>query len=195
MKILLKNNLKLFVLILLITSNLAFISAQKFRGGLLGGLSTSQVDGDTQKGFNKLGLFSGVFVETDFTDVVGAKVELYYIGKGSVKNAGGIEVFKNHFNYIEMPFLLKIVPVKKVVLDFGIAFSYLISAKMFISGEELPKSEVNVHNFDFSGIVSGSYYFTDNWAFNARFDYSLVPVKNNPNWYNSNFSFGFIYRF
>ena len=170
-------------------------SAQQFNGGFLGGLSTSQIDGDTQKDYKKLGFFSGVFVETKFTKVIGTKVELYYIGKGAKKNVSGVELFKTHLNYVEMPFLLMIVPIENVELDIGLAFSYLISAKMYEYGEEVPESAVEMHNYDFCGIVSGSYYFSKNVAFNIRFDYSIVPVKNNPNWYNSNMSFGLIYRF
>ena len=190
------NKIRISILILVFLLNMGVInlSAQTIKGGILGGLSASQIDGDTQKGYDKLGFFSGVFVEKMFTKVVGAKVELYYIGKGAKSNAGGVEIFKTHLNYVEMPFLLTLSPIKHVEIDLGFAYSYLISAKMFKYGEELPNSAIDMSNSDFSGIVSGSYYFSTNVAFNVRFDYSLIPVKNNPNWYNSNLSFGLIYK-
>ena len=187
--------LRTVILIATITIVTLQLSAQKFNGGFLGGLSTSQIDGDTQKGFNKLGLFTGVFIETDISNNIAAKVELYYIGKGAIQNLSGVEVFKTQLNYVEMPFLLKFGPIKKVTFDLGFAFSYLISAKMYNYGEEYPQGLVDIHNTDFSAIISASYYFTEKWAFNTRFDYSIVPVANNPNWYNSNISFGFIYLF
>ncbi|RLD66377.1 MAG: hypothetical protein DRI95_06870 [Bacteroidetes bacterium] len=191
------NKIKTSILILGFLLNIGTFTsyAQTIKGGVLGGLSASQIDGDTQKGYDKLGFFSGVFVEKMFTKVVGAKVELYYIGKGAKNNAGGVEIFKTHLNYVEMPFLLTLNPIEHVEVDFGFAYSYLISAKMFEYGDEVPNSAIDMHNSDFSGIVSGSYYFSTNVAFNIRFDYSLIPVKNNPNWYNSNLSFGFIYKF
>ena len=195
MKSLLKNSLKALMLFSVISFGTVSASAQKFECGFLGGLSTSQIDGDTQKDYKKLGFYSGVFVETMFTNVIGVKTELYYIGKGAKKNVGGVEVFKTHLKYVEMPFLLRIVPIDHVELDIGLAFSYLISARMFELGEEVPSSIINMNNFDFSGIISGSYYFLHNVAFNVRFDYSIIPVSNNPNWYNSNMSFGIIYRF
>ncbi|MEN8121211.1 MAG: outer membrane beta-barrel protein [Bacteroidota bacterium] len=195
MKLLNKRNLKFIILFSFFTLSYLNLSAQRINGGFLGGLSTNQIDGDTQKDYKKLGLFSGVFVETNFTEVIGAKVELYYIGKGALKNVDGVEIFKTHLNYVEMPFLLRITPINDIELDIGLAFSYLISARMFEYAEEVPTSNINMHHFDFSGIVSGSYYFIENVAFNVRIDYSIVPVKNNPNWYNSNMSFGLIYRF
>ncbi len=181
------------VLVILFAFETINTTAQKFKGGLLGGLSTSQIDGDTQEGFNKLGLFSGVFVETNFTELVGAKLELYYIGKGAKQNLGGVEVFKTQLNYVEMPFLLKIEPVKKVVLDVGVAVSYLISARQYEYGDEVPASLIDIHDFDFDAIISGSYYFLPHIAVNVRFSYSFVPVSNSPNWFNSNFSFGLLY--
>ena len=187
--------IKTGILIFLLSIGAFSSSAQQFKGGILGGLSASQIDGDTQKGYNKLGFFSGAFVERMFTRVVGAKVEIYYIGKGAKSNVGGVEVFKTHLNYVEMPFLLTLNPIDHVELDLGLAFSYLISTRMFEYGEELPEFAIDMNNTDFSGIVSGSYYFLENVAFNVRIDYSIVPVKNNPNWFNSNLSFGFIYRF
>lgn len=170
------------------------VSAQKIDGGFLAGLSTSQIDGDTQKDFDKLGLFSGVFVETGFAEVFGVKIELYYIAKGAKKNIDGVEEFKTHLNYIEMPFFVKIGPLKKIELDLGIAVSYLISMKMLKYGEEVETSTLNMHNFDFNGIVSANYFFLPNMAFNFRVSYSIIPVKNNHNWFNSNLSFGLAYR-
>jgi hypothetical protein len=169
--------------------------AQRFKGGILLGMSASQVDGDTQKGFNKLGLFSGVSVSTDFTKTIGTKIELYYIGKGAKQNNDGVEVFKSKLHYVEMPFLLTFKPVNHFQLDLGLACSYLISSKLFEMGAEVTDGLNNMHNFDLGGIASGSYYFSKNLGFNVRMDYSITPIKNNPNWYNYNLSFGLVYQF
>jgi len=195
MKHLLRSYIKGFLLFSIIAFNASHIFAQKFEGGFLGGLSTSQIDGDTQKDYSKLGFYSGFFVETMFTKVIGVKAELYYIGKGAKKNVGGVAVFKTHLNYVELPFLLKIVPIDRVELDVGLAFSYLVSTRMFEYGEEVPSSIIDMHNTDFSAVASGSYYFSPNMAFNVRIDYSIVPISNNPNWFNSNLSFGIFYKF
>jgi hypothetical protein len=186
---------KIIIIALLFVFCSSVVHAQKFEGGFLGGLSTSQIDGDTQSGYAKLGFFAGVFVETMFTNVIGVKAELYYIGKGAKLNAGSVEVFKTHTNYIEIPFLVSIKPLNHVELDLGFAFAYLISARMFELDEEVPQKAVEIHSFDVSAMASGSYFFNDNWALNVRFDYSIVPSKNNPNWFNNNLSFGFLYRF
>ena len=75
---------KYFLIMVILISGYSTFS-QRFNGALFGGMSTSQIDGDTQEGFDKLGFFAGVSVSTDFTKVIGAKIELYYIGKGAKK--------------------------------------------------------------------------------------------------------------
>ncbi len=178
----------LFVLIAFTTFS------QKFKGGLLAGMSTNQIDGDTQKDFKKPGFFSGVSVTTDFSKVIGAKIELFYIGKGAKKIAGGIEEFKTKLNYVEMPFLMTVKPVNHFEFDFGFAFSYLISSKLSEFGATVPDGLNDMHDFDIGAIASASYYFTEALGFNVRMDYSLVPIKNNPNWFNYNLSFGLVYK-
>ena len=63
----------------------AVLSAQRFNGGVLIGLSASQVDGDTYAGFDKVGLQGGVFVNTKFNNAWGAQMELKYNAKGARK--------------------------------------------------------------------------------------------------------------
>ncbi len=183
----------LFFIILMFCTEPAF--AQNFTGALITGLSASQIDGDTQGGYDKLGFYAGFSVERNFGNVIGIKSELYYITKGAKENINGVEIFKTKLSYLELPVMLKIVPVKHVELDLGLAFSYLIKARMWSLGEEYPEGVVDVKDTQFSAIASGSYFFTDKTAFNVRFDYSFLPIKNNPNWYSNNLSFGIIYLF
>lgn len=169
--------------------------SQRFNGGLLAGLSTSQIDGDTQGGYNKPGFYSGVYVETDFNKVLGAKIELFYIGKGAKLVENDIEVFNTTLHYVEMPFLLTIKPIERFEFDAGFAVSYLIGSKLVNLGYEVTDGLYDMHNMDFGGIITGSYFFTKKLAVNVRFEYSLRPIKSDPHyWYNNNLSFGLIYK-
>ena len=170
-------------------------SAQKFEGSLVFGFSTSQIDRDTQKGYNKLGFYSGVTVKTKISDVWGVKIELYYIGKGAKSMIDGIEIFKTHLNYLEMPFLITVIPLDRFEIDFGISPAYLISSKLMQAGYEVSESEYNLYNYDFSGILSLLYSLTDNIAVNVRSTYSILPINDTPGWLNSNISFGLVYVF
>jgi len=187
------NQLKVFSTIIFLLLSLSVFS-QQFKGGLLLGMSTSQIDGDTQSDFKKVGLFSGVSVATDFSKVMGAKIELYYVGKGAKKVIDGIEEFKTQLHYVEMPFLLTIKPINRFEFDFGIACSYLIGSKLYEYGETVPDGLNDMLNFDFGIFGSATYYFTSDLGFNVRMEHSLIPIKNNPNWFNYNLSFGLAYK-
>ncbi len=187
------NRLKVFSTILFVLLSFSAFS-QQFKGGLLLGMSTSQIDGDSQSGYKKLGFFSGVSVATDFSKIMGAKIELYYIGKGAKKVVDGVEEFKTDLHFVEMPFLITIKPINLFELDLGIDCSYLISSKLYEYGAVVPEGLYDMRNFNLGAIASASYYFTQSLGFNLRFDYSLKPIKNNPNWYSNNLSFGLVYK-
>jgi len=187
------KHLEYFLLLFFILLNINTYS-QRFKGSILAGLSTSQIDGDNQYKYKKLGLFAGVSVATEFSEVMGGKIELYYIEKGAKKIVGGIEEFKTKLHYVEMPFLLTIKPIDRFEFDIGMAISYLISAKLIQQGSEVPDGLYDMHNFDFGGIASASYFFSNNVGINIRVFYSIFAIKNNPNWYNSNLSFGLGYK-
>ncbi len=171
------------------------IEAQLFKGAIFAGISGNQVDGDNQSGYKKPGLYGGVSVETDFGKYTGAKIELFYIGKGAIKNVDGVEEFNTSLHYIEMPFLFSIKPIKKFQLDLGLAGSYLIKSKLVELYLTVPESAYSMHNFEFSWIVSAIYYFFERFGVNAKINYSIVPIKNNPNWYANTICFGILYKF
>lgn len=187
-----KNRLLLFVFLLFVSQGDIF---SQFYGGLIGGLSTSQVDGDTQKDYKKLGFYGGVYVETIFNDVLGAKIELFYITKGAKKVVNDFEEFNTTLHYIEMPFLLTIKPVKKFEIDIGVGVSYLISSKLVSLGYEVSDGLYNMHDIDVGGLITGTYFFSEKLGANVRFEYSIKPIRTDPhNWYNSNLSFGLVYK-
>jgi len=189
-----KMKLIKYILFLILLSISIIGNAQKFKSTLLAGLSTSQINGDLYQGFDKLGIYAGVSVSTDFNNVLGAKIELLYIGKGAKKNVGGVEEYKTKLHYVEMPFLFSIKPVDKFEFELGLAGSYLISSALYEHGAEVPDGLVDMYNFDLDGIASASYYFSGNIGINVRMEHSLIPIKNNPNWYNYNLSFGLVYK-
>jgi hypothetical protein len=188
-----KTTIQLIFIICILYSTT--LTAQRFQGAIIAGLSTNQIDGDEQSGYNKPGIYSGVSVETNFNKLLGIKTELFYINKGAKKVVDGIEVFKTTLHYIEQPFLIIIKPLQKVQFDVGIAGSYLIGSKLIEYGEVVDKSLYDLHNFDFSVKIAGFYYFNSHTGFSTSFNYSLIPVKKEPNWFPNNLCFGLIYKF
>ncbi|MFT5072445.1 MAG: hypothetical protein ACI8V8_002420, partial [Chitinophagales bacterium] len=59
------------------------IHAQNFGGGLILGLSTSQVGGDNLAGFNKAGLLVGAYGNKSISELLSFQMEMTFIQKGS----------------------------------------------------------------------------------------------------------------
>ena len=169
--------------------------AQTFKSGAIIGLSGSQIDGDTQGGYKKMGALAGVYVKTEFSELAGAKIELNYIGKGAVKITNKVQEFKTHLNYIELPVLLTLEFLNNIEVDIGISAAYLISSKLTNYGYEISRNEYNLQDYDFSGLASFFYNFSDNFSLNTRVSYSILPISNSPGWFNSNICFALIYKF
>ena len=79
--------------------------SQSFFGGLALGGVTSQVDGDHNNGFHKIGFTGGAFVGLRLTDFVETQLEIKYIQKGSRSSADDPYQFTIRLDYVEMPII------------------------------------------------------------------------------------------
>ena len=88
----------LVILLLCITSH-----SQAFFGGIALGGVTSQIDGDHNNGFHKVGFTGGAFVGLELTDIFEAQFEIKYIQKGSRSDAEDPDQFLIRLDYVELP--------------------------------------------------------------------------------------------
>lgn len=200
--------------VLLCTLNLVlctFLSAQPFKVGVHAGIATTQVDGDTYAGYSKAGLMAGGFVskrlspESKWT----AAFEINYIQKGSRKvprpDKGDFADYKLKLNYAEVPLLLR--------YDFAVSDSTGGNRMNFEAfGGIAIGALVNFEESDAFGVVTGgtpfqktdvsyilglSYFVTEHIGFEARTEYSIVPVRKGgtstyyPNWTTNFFKPGY----
>lgn len=167
--------------------------SQDFSGGIILGVSGSQVDGDQQSGYKKPGLIGGAYVSFPFSERAALKIETYYIGKGAVLNeehADGyvLQIFKTSFHYVEMPFLINLKLHPKIDIALGIAPSYLFAHDITGIYVSIDKSLYSMKNFDFQPMGQVDFYLTDKIITSIRFSYSMINIRNDPmaGWYNNN---------
>ena len=83
---------------------LAFVArTQPFYGGFTIGGTTSQIDGDHNNGFHKIGFTAGAFVGLELSDIFETQFEIKYIQKGAKSSAEDPYQFKIHLEYVELP--------------------------------------------------------------------------------------------
>jgi len=178
--------MKSFILLSVILLFSIMLYAQRFEGGIVCGVSASQVDGDGLADYNKPGLIAGAFVRTKFNDLIGIQLGMHYIGKGSKKdvdiNTGLAGETKIHLDYIETPVLLNIYLGDKFLVEAGVSLGVLLRSTLKIDGYEY---EHNYHSTDGSVTLGTQYKLGDVVSVNLRFTYSLVPFTDRPYKYNN----------
>ena len=188
-----KKKFALFIFFGFLISNL---QAQNFGGGIILGLSTSQVGGDDLGGFNKAGFLAGFFANKSISELLSLQMEMNYIQKGSnnpdmndykSKNVGQADI---SLNYIEVPILLQYQQNTTLKIEGGIQFANLINGYYNDSYGEITYSGTTPFIKNDVGLLLGmDYKFSGNLSLNTRISNSILPIGeedyNHPTTYNS----------
>jgi hypothetical protein len=170
----------LFLLLMGIFGGIYLVNAQAFHGGVLAGLTATQVDGDTYGGYNKAGFQGGVFVNTRLSDLFSAQLEIKYTGKGARKPVTSTDpdVYTLTLHYIDMP-LLASVKVKNIgSVELGIIPAYLFSAQGEDNGGRFPSDYlVTFKKFDISSLIGININLFPKLWLNLRYSYSLTSIR------------------
>jgi len=172
------NKYFLIIAFIFFSSNLL---SQTFGGGVLAGLSASQVDGDNWGGYHKAGLCFGVYTNAQLNDYIDAQLELRYVQKGSNSNSKENETFyKSKLDYIELPVYLKYNFLDKFSANIGVAAGYLQKSTEDKDGIGDEPADPEFNPFEFSGLAGVEYHILDRLFFNVRFNYSILAVRDHP---------------
>ena len=156
-----------------------FSFSQNFKGGVIAGVSTSQVSGDNLGGFNKAGLFLGVFTELPISDISNIKMEINYIQKGS----NNPKMFENNIpdistSYVEVPISIHYYQNEITAFEAGIQTAFLLN---FSDNDEygpIPNDQsIAFNKVDLGAFIGMNYHLTDNILLNSRISNSILPVR------------------
>ncbi|NBC81759.1 MAG: outer membrane beta-barrel protein [Bacteroidetes bacterium] len=169
----------LFIYSLIFVAPIA--EAQRFDGGIMAGLSASQIDGDTYAGFHKGGLTAGVFAQTDMARYFFTRFEIKYTGKGAAKqdNEDNSDFYKRTLHYIELPILLGYSLPKYEAFSFhgGLSPAYLFHS--FQEGTEIATGAVQGYqDFDLGWLLGAAYAINESFSVEARYTYSLLGLTD-----------------
>ncbi len=167
----------IFLFIVMITGS--SVIGQDFHGGVLGGLSTSEISGDRLTGPNKAGLYFGAFVNRQFTPHSSAQMELDFIQKGSRKNHDSTlldTAYLLRLNYVEIPVHYNFHFNEKASLETGLSLGVLIHSYEEANGYEWV-SGPSFFRTDLSFNIGAFYSLTDKLRINVRYSNSILPVR------------------
>jgi hypothetical protein len=203
---------------LLLSFSFVKLSAQAFYGGITGGATITQYNGDNRGGYNKINPKAGIFITRDMPSDFNYQLELLFIQKGSQYSGEKNQAYYNlRLRYIEMPVSLQYnltgihIPGlinwdfnNLVTPEIGLSAAYLLQAREDDIGGGLAVPSDPFKPYDFSLHAGVNYHFNEHWAFLFRYSYSFIPVREHPGgqtWlldrgqYNNVLHFSFSYRF
>jgi hypothetical protein len=155
------------------------IQAQNFGGGLIAGISTSQVSGDQLGGFNKVGFLVGAFTNKSISQLLSLQMEITYIQKGSNNpkmNKNSISDIS--LSYIEIPLLLKYQQSNTIAIEGGIETAFLISSSDNDIYGKISATNTREFNTTDIGIFIGlDYSIRPRLTLNSRISNSILPIR------------------
>ncbi len=165
------------LLIICIIFSLNKTYTQEFNGGLIAGLSTSQVSGDMLGGFNKLGFLIGGFTKRKINNKLNLQFEITYIQKGSRNpNINKDNIQEISLSYIEIPFGIILKQKNNIDIETGILSGVIISSKIN-DYYGLRDIETDFKKYDFGIFAGVNYYLKDNIILNTRISNSILPIR------------------
>jgi len=156
------------------------VHAQNFGGGIILGLSTSQVSGDNLGGFNKAGLLAGGFIDLQLSKTLKGQMEMTFIQKGSNNpNMNENSYSDISLSYVEIPLLLKYQQSRTIAIEGGIETAFLISASdNDIYGQISSNSTKEFNTTDISIFIGINYSINSKLILNSRISNSIIPIRD-----------------
>ncbi len=174
-------SLMLFALLVV----LPWANGQQFNTGFFGGLTASQVDGDSYTGFNKLGLTGGFFVNRHIDYHIYWQAEIKYGTRGVYKGPADNDptLYRSGYHYVELPVSVHYLYQEKFLVEMGISPEVLVATYFWDeSGLMDPSSYPENRKIGLSVFAGVGYWFNDRVMAGLRYTNSAIPFRDPEEW-------------
>lgn len=174
--------MRYFLCFLLALSYFGKALPQNFEGGVLGGLTASQIDGDNYRGYNKVGLQGGAWVRRKFTYTLEGQMEIRYVQKGALKTntVKDPTYSRTALHYVDIPLMAQYVYNEQMVIELGIDPEVLVKARLEDENGIIPIPDPTYNRFTMSAVAGLGYRFLEVFSVHFRFNYSILPIRAHP---------------
>ncbi len=158
-----------------------------FKGIFIGGLNISQVDGDLDFGYRKVGAHVGVGTMIKFSKRFSVSMELLYSMKGAKPRYskllnGQKDKFNITLDYIEIPLSINVHDKKLVYAGAGLTFGALMNYKEITTlGTDTTNSPPpfqQPRKFDLSVHAGVTFLIKQQIGIGVRFSYSVLALRD-----------------
>lgn len=161
--------------------------SQPLNYGLYGGLSASQVNGDTYTGFKRIGLNAGAYVNQYIVFDIYWQAELRYGTRGVYKGPGDYDptLFRSTYHYLGLPLSTHYLHDDKILVELGISPEVLLATSYEDENGELnPSSYPENRTFGLSVFLGFGYWFSPSMGANLRYTNSAIAFREPEEWNN-----------
>lgn len=188
--------MKISVIILfLLCGTLSYLSAQdneegRFTASIVAGANFSQIDGDEDASYSKVGFNGGARGGVRFGNRMELCTEILFSQKGSyIKSIDKTY----HLDYMEVPVLFyykdweamdkKNRKYMRVMVGGGLSYSRLLNATIRQFGTRVEEGQPGYAKFlsnDLMFMLDANIFFTRNWGLNIRWARSILTIVERP---------------
>ncbi|MFZ4473700.1 MAG: porin family protein [Saprospiraceae bacterium] len=171
---------------------------QRFRAGIIAGVTASQINGDNSAGYNKPGLVAGFRVVSRIGERTDGSIELLFAQRGAQSELVRDNFNPNNFaltlNYIEVPvqwhykdWLIEgdneSEDYYRVAFDLGLSYARFFSSRFrgepngieVVSKDYLKKNDISL-------VLGANVFFTQHLGITLRYVRSLGAMYNPKDW-------------
>lgn len=151
--------------------------SQNIKGGIIGGMNATQVNGDNLSGYHKFGINIGGIAIVPIKKKISVSLEILYSEKGSRSGVQErVTPYKLKLNYIDVPVLFNYQDKEKVMFSFGASFNTLVKFKEYDNDLDQTPADNPYAKREYTAIVSGTYFINKHVAFNIRYTFSIFQI-------------------
>ena len=190
------RNKKTAILLCLFSMMFIFANAQVFKGQIIGGVNLSQVDGDNQIGYRKVGAHAGVGAMFHFNFKKGAETKPWSLSMEILLNQKGARKRNYYYkdslpdtpdgkfeyllklNYVSVPVLLHYTDKEKWSFGLGFAYNRMFSVTELEYDVQQTYDTVNrLSPTDISVMGDVRFRIWQQLKFGFRFEYSMLSLR------------------
>lgn len=165
--------------------------AQRIHAFVSSGVSVSQIEGDELKGYRHYGYTGGVGALAAISSNYrwGISVEALFTQRGAYDNSGDPYSLQLTTNYVDIPLLLHYQdPYGGMLIGAGLVYGRLVQQPrgkiIYNPNNMIPDtSDMTFLRNDLSAAVDARFSVWKGLQLNIRWQYSLIPVKREWNFY------------
>jgi hypothetical protein len=159
---------------------------QQFNAGFFGGVTASQVDGDSYTGFNKLGFSAGVFVNHHIEYDIYWQAEIKYVTRGVYKGPSDDDptLYRSGYHYVEIPLSVHYLYDQRIQFELGTSPEILVKTIFADQDGRIDPSSYpdDIRRIGLSVFGGLHYWFNGTTGVGIRYTYSAIPFREPQEW-------------